>query len=130
MKSREFRMFAKGSLAIIAIVSLALITPLVGCNSFERNTFNSLSASKAVIDLAQKDYTAGMIKQTTCTYTVINDAKAAQTVAVNAMLVYETSKTSAQETAVGLAVADIVPLLAQIKTLYSNPTSCVVGGTK
>jgi hypothetical protein len=116
-------------LGILLILGLAMV-PLAGCDSFERTTFNSLAASKAVIDTAQKDYTAGTIKQTTCTYAVINDAKAAQTVAVNSMLVYETAKTSGNEASVELAVADIIPIIAEVKTLYTNPAGCSTGAYK
>ena len=105
-------------------VLLAVCLLTIGCTNFERNTFNSLAASKAVIDTAQKDYTVGKIVETPCTYALINDAKAAQTTAVNAMLVYETAKTSDNEATVTLAIADILPLVAEVKTLYTNPASC------
>lgn len=117
------------SLGVLLVLGLAMLS-LTGCSSFERNTFNSLSASKAVIDTAQKDYTAGTIKQTACTYAVINDAKAAQTVAVNSMLVYETAKNAGNEASVQLAVADIIPIIAEIKTLYTNPAGCSTGAYK
>lgn len=104
--------------------------PLTGCNSFERDTFNSLAASQAVINQAQADYTSGAIKETSCTYAVINNAKAAQTVAVNAMVVYEQEKAAgasltAQTAVVVTDIAALPIILANIKTLYSNPAGCV-----
>lgn len=113
---------------------LALPLLLAGCSSFERDAFNSLSASKAVIDLAQADYTTGKIKETKCTYALINDAKAAQTTAVDGMLAYETVKAAkgdlaAQSAAVTVDIAAIVPLVAEIKVLYVNPSACKTGAT-
>jgi hypothetical protein len=120
----------------LARLSIFLALPLLlcGCSTFERDTFNSLAASKAVIDQAQADYTSGTIKQTSCTYTVINDAKAAQTLAVNGMVIYETEKAagtslSAQQSAVTVDLAAIIPLVAEVKTLYSNPAACVAPKT-
>lgn len=116
----------------LARLSIFLALPILlfaGCNSFERDTFNSLSASKAVIDQAQADYTAKTIPENKCSYAIINDAKAAQTVAVNSMLVYETEKAAghnldAQEAAVTQDLAAIIPIVAQVKVLYTNPASC------
>ena len=115
-------------------VFLALPLLLAGCTNFERDTFNALATSKGVIDQAQADYVAKTIPQTPCTYAVINDAKAAQTIAVDSMLVYEQEKAagtnlSAQEAAVTVDLGQIVPLVAQIKTLYSNPSACVAPKT-
>jgi hypothetical protein len=110
----------------VAIVGLAMLT---GCNSFERDTFNSLAASKAVIDQAQADYTSGKIKETSCSYALINDAKAAQTAGVNAMVVYEQEKaaktdlTAQTATVVGV-VAGLPVLVTEIKALYTNPAAC------
>lgn len=115
----------------VLVFALVGLMALTGCNSFERDTFNSLAASKAVIDQAQADYTAGTIKETQCSYAVINDAKAAQTLAVNAMLVYEQEKAagsslSAQTATVSAEVAAIVPLIVDVKALYSSPAGCSV----
>jgi hypothetical protein len=110
-----------------ARLSVFVLLPLLlaGCSSFERTTFNSLAASKAVIDQAQADYTAGTIKQTKCSYAVINDAKAAQTVAVDGMVLYETEKAAgaslgAQEQAVAVDLTVIVPAIVQVKALYTT----------
>jgi hypothetical protein len=43
---------------------------------------------------------------------------------VNAMVVYETAKTASNQAAATLALADIVPLIAEVKTIYTNPTGC------
>jgi hypothetical protein len=114
------------ALVTIAVIALLGSFLLTGCTNWERDTFNGLAASKAVIEQAQKDYTAGTIKETACSYAVINDAKAAQTVAVNAMVIYETAKNADNEAAATLAVAGIVPLVADVKLLYSNPAGCKI----
>ena len=115
------------------ILTFALLAfCVVGCTDFERSSFQTLSASKAVIDTAQADYEARTIPHNTCSYTIINDAKAIQVSAVNAMVVYENEKAAkADLTAQTQVVTDTLlklPLvIAQVKTLYSNP-NC--GGSK
>jgi hypothetical protein len=114
----------------LARLSVFLALPLLfGCTNFERNAFNSLAASKAVVDQAQADYTAKTIPENACTYALINNAKAAQTVAVDSMLLYETEKSAganltAQEAAVTQDLAAIVPIVVQVKALYTNPGGC------
>ena len=115
-------------------ILFALPVILCGCTNFERDTFNALATSKGVIDQAQADYTAKAIPQTACTYAVINDAKAAQTIGVDSMLVYEQEKAagtnlSAQSAAVTVDLAQIVALTVQIKALYTNPSACVMPKT-
>lgn len=115
---------------LMCVAAICLIA-LAGCNTFERNAFNTLSASKAVIDQAQADYTARTIPQTACSYAVINSAKAAQTVGVNAMLVYEQEKTAgqsltAQEAVITAELAALPGIVVQVKTLYTNPGSCTM----
>jgi hypothetical protein len=113
------------------LLSVVCCLGLTGCTNFERNTFNTLAASKAVIDQAQADYTARTIVQNACTYAVINDAKAAQTTAVDAMLVYEQEKNAgtsvtAQVATVTADVAALPAIIVQVKALYTNPAGCAV----
>lgn len=113
---------------LLCVLAVGCLT-LSGCTNFERDAFNSLAASKAAIDQAQADYVAKTLPETACSYALINDAKAAQTVAVNAMLVYETEKAAkanldAQVQAVTVDLAAIVPLVAEVNTLYTNPSGC------
>jgi PBP1b-binding outer membrane lipoprotein LpoB len=115
---------------ILALAILALC--VTGCTDFERSTFQTLSASKAVIDTAQADYEARTIPHNTCSYTIINDAKAVQISAVNSMVVYENEKAAkvdltAQTQVVTDTLLKLPPVIAQVKTLYSNP-NC--GGSK
>jgi hypothetical protein len=103
-----------------------------GCNDWERNTFNTLASSKAVIDGAQQDYEAKTIPQNGCSYKLINDAKAAQTAAVDGMVVYEQLKsqkgnTQAQEATVTGELAALVPLVAQVQSLIANPAAACGG---
>ena len=78
----------------LALLALGLTIGLTACDDFERSAFQTLSASKAVLDVAQTDYEQLVLPSPTtkCAYALINDGKAAQTVAVNAMLTYEGGK--------------------------------------
>lgn len=122
----------------VAITLLSLL-PLCAfsCSSWERQTFNTLATSKAVVDTAAADYenngpkkdaSKPSIPQTRCAYSIINDGRAAQTAAVNAMVVYEQLKaqkgnTSAQEATVTADLVALAPLIADIQALVSNPAS-------
>ena len=110
---------------LLAILALSC----VGCNDFERTAFQTLSSSRAVIDLGQADYESGKLPHNQCAYALINDAKAAQTTAVNAMVVYEEAKATkkdltSQTALVSSTIASLPPLVVKIKTLYTNPASC------
>jgi hypothetical protein len=108
---------------------LACLVMLGGCDSFERDTFNTLAASQAVINQAQADYTAKTIPENACTYAVINAAKGTQIAAVNAMVIYEQEKAAktsltAQTAVVVADIAALPAIILQVKTLYTNPTGC------
>lgn len=113
-----------------ALLAALVCLPLTACSGFERNTFNTLSSSKAVLDDAQAKYEASTIPHNQCAYSIINNGKAAQTVAVNAFLTYEQVKTAngnvaAQEAVVVADLAALAPLVAQVTTMVSNPaTAC------
>jgi hypothetical protein len=101
---------------------------LAGCNDFERRTFQTLSASKTVIDQAQTDYEASKLPKTQPSYDAINKAKDAQAAAVKAFQGYENVKLyvksggdlPAQELAVSQALTQLGPLVAAVKQLYSG----------
>lgn len=103
---------------------------VTGCDSFERSTFKTLSASKAILDTAQADYEVGTpIPHNRCAYALINNGKAAQVVAVNGMLTYEGIKTAgkdltAQTVEVTADLVALAPLVVQIQALISNPAVC------
>ena len=108
--------------------ALMLCACLTACDSFERSTFKTLSASQAVINQAQADYEARTIPKNACSYSIINDAKAAQTTAVNAMVVYEQEKVvkgdlTAQTAIVASTLGQLPNLIGEVKSLYSNPAS-------
>jgi hypothetical protein len=112
------------------LLVLVLAGSLTGCNTWERDTFNTLAASNAVINQAEADYNAKTIAQSRCAYALINDGKAAQTIAVSAMIVYEQEKSAgvsltAQTATVTADLAALPALVAQIKALYTNPAGCV-----
>lgn len=113
----------------IVMLTLAALTmcAVVGCTNWERTTYQTLAASQATINQAQTDYQSGTIKQTTAAYTAINTAKAAQTTAVNAFVMYEEAKAAggttasltALQTDVGVALANLPTIIADVKALYS-----------
>lgn len=110
------------------LAALTLCLCLAGCDDFERTTFKTLSASKAVIDQAQADYEARTIPKNACSYSIINDAKAAQTTAVNAMVVYEQEKVvkgdlTSQTAIVASTLGSLPNLIGEVRSLYSNPAS-------
>lgn len=113
---------------ITAGLLLLLILATAGCSSWEQRTFQSLSASKAVLDQAQVDYEAGKIPHTQQSYLLITKAKQAQSTAIDAFFTYENIKTAkgsasalqAQQAIVAAALAQVPALLADIKALYGG----------
>lgn len=119
---------------LTAACALAVTIGMIGCNTWERTTFQTLSASKAVIDQAQADYEAGTITKTAQAFALINSAKKAQTAAVDAMVAYETIKASGgtssalstQQQVVVAALAVIPQLIVEIKALYGTKQSVMI----
>jgi hypothetical protein len=126
-------------------ISVALITTLcfalVGCDTWERTTFQSLSASKALIDGADSDYRAGRLPQTDDVYFAIVKAKNVQTVAVHSFDMYWSIKkellgavTSEQEKTIQArlnlaregvvhALSDLAAATAEIKSWKASSTN-------
>jgi hypothetical protein len=106
---------------------------MAGCSDWERSTYQTLSATHAVINQAQADYEARTIPRTAGAYAAINEAKAVQTAAVEAMATYESAKyaaagkdaLTAQQNAVTAILLQLPPLIAAIKNLYA-PTQPTV----
>lgn len=112
---------------------IPLLLIVAGCNNWERTTFQTLSASQATINNAQAQYESKAIAQTTCAYSIINDAKASQVIAVNGFLGYEAVKSAkgdlvTAEATVNTELASLVPLVAQVTALLSNPAAPCGGG--
>lgn len=108
---------------VLAVLALSV----TGCTDFERASFQTLSASKAVIDQAQADYESKALPHTSCSYSIINDAKAIQVSAVNALELYEVDKAAktdltAQSAVVTSALIQLPAVIVQVKALYTNPT--------
>lgn len=95
------------------------------CSDWERSTFQSLAASKAVLDQAQTDYETGAIAKTAASYTLINKGKDVQKTAVDGLLAYEQVKAAkgsqsalqAQQQIVAAALAQLPAILGDIKAL-------------
>lgn len=115
------------------VATLMLCACLTACSNFERNTFKTLSASKAVLGDAQTKYEAGtQIPHNACAFALINDGKAAQTTAVNAMLTYEGVKNANGDlaTVTATVTSDLIalaPLVVKVEALIANPSSCTGG---
>lgn len=104
-----------------------IVAGFAACSTWERTIYNSLAASKAVIDQAGRDYNAGAIAQTAANRALIEKARAAQTVATEAFEEYallrvsrQTAGLSQQRQLVIQAVAQIAPLIEAIHELYSK----------
>lgn len=108
--------------------AIVLCLALTACDSFERATFKTLSASKAVIDQSQADYEARVIPKNACAYAIINEAKGVQKLAVDAMVVYEQEKVvkgdlTAQTAVVVSQLGKLPALVGEVQSLYSSPSS-------
>jgi len=116
------------------LLLLALL-PLAGCNTWERTTFNTLSTSKATLDTLQADYEAGCpatpvigtpcLPHNTLAYNAITKAKDADTLAVNAMVVYEEEKAAGtdltqQQQIVTTELAELPALIADVQALFNK----------
>ena len=118
---------AGSKLAALLVASVLLgALGLTGCNDFERKTFQTLSASKALIDQAQIDYETGTLPHTQASYEAINKAKEAQLVAVRAFQQYEAAKLAVdqnnnqtvQMTTLNNALSSLGPTITDIKHIY------------
>lgn len=118
-------------------IALLLGACLVGCTSWERQSFQALSAAQAVLNQAQADYTAGCpaavpadpcIPRSQAAFNVITKAKAADVLAVNAMVEYEKVKAAsgrgsalnAAQIAAANALAQLPADLTAVKALYQT----------
>jgi hypothetical protein len=74
----------------IAIVgSLSLCLALVGCDTFERATLHTLSASQSVSSEAQEEYQSEVIPQTNATHYAITAMQKSQATAMQELLTYD-----------------------------------------
>ncbi len=112
------------SALLLAVLALTCVT--VGCSNWERQTYNSLAASKAVIDQAAKDFNAGALPQSAQVKLAIENAQKVQAAAVNAFWGYEQAKIAksgdlaAKQKAVVDALARVPEVLALIQSFYKT----------
>jgi len=117
-----------GSKLVALLVASLLLGSLglMGCDDFERKTFQTLSASQALIDQAQIDYETGSLPHTQASYEAINKAKETQIVAVRAFQQYEAAKLAANQNSdvtvqmatLNKALSSLGPMVASIKHIY------------
>lgn len=118
----------------LVLLAALLIPFIAGCTNWERSAYQSLAASKAAIDQAQADYESGKLPHSQPVYDAVNKAKAAQTLAVNALVTYEqmkatgasTSALAAVQADVETALAALPTILADIKALYVTKATGIV----
>jgi hypothetical protein len=116
-----------------------LLLPICGCSTWEQTTYKTLAASQAVINQAQTDYEASAtapcaptasacLPHTQADYAIINQAKADQTLAVNAFVAYEEAKAAGGTTAslaglqtdVEVALNNLPTIITDVKALYTK----------
>jgi hypothetical protein len=113
---------------LIPLAVLAATLTLAGCTNWERDSYNALATSAAVITQAHTDYQSGAIKNTTAAYNAINAAEIAQNTAVNEMVAYEELKATGAsagalqtaEVEASAGIAQLPTIIAQIKALYGT----------
>ena len=123
---------------IAVIATLALLCSLAGCSNWERNTFDTLSGAKSVIDQAANDYNAGKLPKTQQTHDVIEKAQQVKDAAVLAFKAYWDEKSAVQQAqasgqldskgasarmqlavnSVNTALQDLPPLISAIQKLH------------
>ncbi len=126
----------------LALLSIWLALPfaIAGCTTWERTTFQTLSAAQLTLNTAQAAYevsasgpcpaggAAACLPHTAAVQTTITKAKAADVLAVNAMVTYEeakaasagTSGLTAAEVAVDAAVANLGTLIGDVEALSKS----------
>lgn len=119
-----------------ALALTFILTLVVGCMTWERATFQTLSVGKALLDQATADWNGGTIKRTPESYNLITRARDAQTTAVRAFETYAVAKVSAGQSgdvgaaksAVIAAMASLPALFAAVQTLASDLKGKTVSG--
>lgn len=115
---------------LVLALCFAAILPIVGCNTWEKNTYAALAADKAVLDEAQVDYEARTLPHTACVHDVITSAKQVHDTAVTGFKDYAVAKAAgldvtglqAAETA---DIANLVVFVTKVTALKDiNLTSC------
>lgn len=84
----------RSSLLAVALLSALALT---ACSNWDRTTYQTLAASKAVVDQASADYVAGHIPQTAQARQAIDAARQVQTAAVEAFKTYEMAKLAGKQ---------------------------------
>ena len=108
---------------VVLLLALALV--FAACTSWEQQTYQTLAATKAVIDQAAVDYNAGVLPQTRTVHDLIEKARLAQKTAVDAFSAYAVVKVAKEpqatieekQQAVLNAVAAVSQVIVDIKAI-------------
>ncbi|MCU1284481.1 MAG: hypothetical protein JWO13_831 [Acidobacteriales bacterium] len=125
----------KNSFRFVAVL-IMLAALVAGCSDFERSAFKTISAAKSVIDTASEDYNAGRIEKSKANFDLLTKAQHVKDTAAQALLAYHDAKVSADAelkagvyapttqqkvsatlAAAQAALADVSPLVAQLRKL-------------
>jgi len=111
--------------ALCTAAAAMIVYLCVGCNQFERDTYNTLAVSKAVIDKAGQQYNSGEIPQTACIQGLIINGRKAQQLGADDLLTYHNivaakGDPSAIEAAV---IGDIATLTTNVTAIKSISAS-------
>lgn len=114
-------------IAILTTLAIGFCV-VVGCSSWEKTAYQTLSATQATINQAQTDYNAKVIPQTQAAHDAITKAAQAHNTAVDLMVTYEEAKAAGGTTAslsaaqndVTVALANLPALITDVKALYQG----------
>lgn len=111
-----------GAVGAVALCAFA-------CSNWDQQTYQTLAASKAVIDQIAVDYNAGRVPQTPGVANAITKAREAQRAAVQAFQVYAAAEIAAQpgatvaarQQAVVAALALVPPAIDALRQAIKSP---------
>lgn len=120
---------------LLPCIALLVLMPLLfvvsGCSTWDRTTFQTLTADKALLGKAQSDYEARRIPKTACVQSLINDGKDAQTAGVESFKTYLVLKLAGADVTqqidnISGEVADVALIISKIQSLATVPCTAKV----
>ena len=105
-------------IALFGVIVISLLS--AACSSWERQTYQTLAATRAVINQAVRDYQSGAIPRTPASYAVIHRARLADEAAVRAFETYAELRLGSQNTSqIAAAQAMVKTLMLQLPAIMS-----------
>jgi predicted negative regulator of RcsB-dependent stress response len=120
MKGNTMKRFSTDNKKILVLLAFLAVS-LASCTDWERNTFQTLSASKAVIEQAGDDYNNKKIQQTKEVYAILLKAGAIHNTANQAFLSYKKIKDAgANSTQLNAAIAEVNAAIQQLPGIIAK----------